>query len=149
MVRRRRATQRLVDRETPVSVRLTRSVLTPIRAKARASGKPVSRVIKEMLESVVRMQRFPGIVFVEGPAGRRAHLAGTGLDVWEVVRLLQEHQTAAKLRESFPRLSPIAIQIAQAYAESYPDEVNAFIEMNDQSPRVLREKLPWLEIAPS
>ncbi len=149
MMRQRRAAERSADRETPVSVRLTRSVLSPIRAKARASGKPVSRVIKEMLDSVLRMQRFPGIVFVEGPAGRRAHLAGTGLDVWEVVRLLQEHQTAAKLRENFPRLSPIAIQIAQAYAESYPDEINAFIEMNAQSPRALREKLPWLEIAHS
>jgi len=109
----------------------------------------VSRVIKEMLESALRMQRFPGIVFVEGPAGRRAHLAGTGLDVWEVVRLLKEYQTAAKLRENCPRLSSIAIRIAQAYAESYPEEINAFVEMNDQSPRELREKLPWLEIAPS
>ena len=149
MVRQRRAAERPGDPETPVSVRLNRSLLSPIRAKARASGKPVSRVIKEMLESVLRMQRFPGIVFVEGPAGRRAHLAGTGLDVWEVVRLLQEYQTAAKLRENFPRLSSIAIQIAQAYAEAYPEEINAFVEMNNQSPQDLRERLPWLEIAPS
>ncbi len=43
------------------------------------AGKPFSRVIKEMLEMALRMQRFPGIVYVEGPAGRRAHIAGTGL----------------------------------------------------------------------
>jgi len=149
MVQPRRGTERPGDRETPVSVRLNKSVLSPIRAKARASGKPVSRVIKEMLESALRMQRFPGIVFVEGPAGRRAHLAGTGLDVWEVVRLLKEYQTAAKLRENFPRLSSIAIQIAQAYAKSYPEEINAFVEINGQSPQELREKLPWLESEPS
>src|SRR5579859_5934939 len=119
MVRSRRPAGHSKDRETPVSVRLNKTIMSPIRAKARASGKPVSRVIKEMLESVLRMQRFPGIVFVEGPSGRRAHLAGTGLDVWEVVRLLQEYQTAAKLRENFPRLSSIAIQIAHAYAKSY------------------------------
>ena len=133
----------------PVSVRLGKTILSPIRAKARASGKPVSRVIKEMLESVLRMQRFPGIVFVEGPSGRRAHLAGTGLDVWEVIRLLREYRTAARLREAFPRLSSVGIQIAQAYADSYPEEINAFLEMNAQSPQALKDKLPWLEIVPS
>jgi len=142
----RRTAQHPADRETPVSVRLHKSVLSPIRAKARASGKPVSRVIREMLESMLRMQRFPGIVFVEGPAGRRAHLAGTGLDVWEVIRLLREYQTAAKLREHFPRLSPQAIEIAKAYADAYPEEISTFVELNDQSPEALKEKLPWLEV---
>lgn len=147
MAARRSMAERKVDPETPVSVRLNNSVLSPIRAKARATGKPVSRVIKEMLESVLRMQRFPGIVFVEGPAGRRAHMAGTGLDVWEIICLLQEYKTATQLRERFPRLSLLAIQIAQAYAAAYPEEISAFVEMNNQSPRQLREKLPWLEIA--
>ncbi len=147
MAAKRETAERRADPETPVSVRLNKSVLSPIRAKARAAGKPVSRVIKEMLESALRMQRFPGIVFVEGPAGRRAHVAGTGLDVWEIVCLLREYKTAAKLRESFPRLSSLAIQIAQAYAEAYPAEISDFVEMSNQSPRQLREKLPWLEIA--
>ena len=96
---------------------------------------------------MLRMQRFPGIVFVEGPAGRRAHLVGTGLDVWEVIGLLREYRTVAKLREGFPRLSPMAIQVARAYAEAYPDEINTLLELNDQTPDQLREKLPWLEVA--
>lgn len=149
MTRSRRTAGQQVERETPVSVRLDKSVLAPIRAKARASGKPVSRVIKEMLESALRMQRFPGIVFVEGPAGRRAHLAGSGLDVWEVVRLLREYQSAARLREHFPRLSAAGIQLAHAYADSYPEEINTFLEMNDQSPPALKEQLPWLETTSS
>jgi uncharacterized protein (DUF433 family) len=142
----RKAAERSVDPETPISVRLNMSVLSPIRAKARASGKPVSRVIKEMLETALRMQRFPGVVFVEGPAGRRAHMAGTGLDVWEIARLMQEYKSEAKLRESFPKLSSMALRVAQAYAKAYPEEINAFVEMNAQSPRELQQKLPWLEI---
>ena len=31
------------------------------------------------------MRRAPGIVFADGPAGRRAAVGGTGLDVWEIV----------------------------------------------------------------
>ena len=102
-----------------------------------------------MLELKLRMQRFPGIIFIEGPAGGRAHLAGTGLDVWEVIRLLREYQVVAKLREAFPQLSPMAIQVAKAYAEAYPDEISTLLELNDQTPGQLREKLPWLEAARS
>lgn len=142
----RRLATRAAEREAPVSVRLSKAVLSPIRARARASGKPVSRVIGEMLEMALRMQRFPGIVFVEGPAGRRAHLAGTGMDVWEVVELLREHQTMVRFRESFPRLSQTAIQIAKAYAEAYPEEINTLIELNDLTRDQLRERLAWLEV---
>lgn len=145
----RKTAERVAGNEAPVSVRLPKSISSAIRIKARASGKPFSRVIKEMLESMLRMQRFPGIVFVDGPAGRRAHLAGTGLDVWEIIGLLQEYKTVAKLRGSFPRLSPMAIQVARAYAEAYPDEINAFLELNGQTTEQLKEKLPWLEVARS
>src|SRR6476660_8597580 len=43
----------------------------------------------ELLEEALRMRHAPGIVFVEGPAGRRAALAGTGLDVWEIIATWQ------------------------------------------------------------
>ncbi len=145
----RKTTEHTAQSETPVSIRLHQSLLSAIRAKARASGKPVSRVIREMLELMLRMQRFPGIVFVEGPAGRRAHLVGTGLDVWEVMALLREYSGVAKLRQDFPQLSPMAIQIARAYAEAFPEEISTFLELNDQTPQQLREKLPWLEVARS
>jgi uncharacterized protein (DUF433 family) len=143
----RKTAERTVESETPVSVRLDKSVLAAIRAQARMTGKPLSRVIREMLELMLRMQRFPGIVFVEGPAGRRAHLAGTGLDVWEVIGLLREYQAASTIREYFPQLSPIAIQVARAYAEAYPEEINTFLTLNDQSPEQMKRKLPWLEVA--
>jgi len=148
-MRARKTAEDTAEREAPVSVRLDKSTLSAIRAKARTSGKPLSRVIREMLELMVRMQRFPGIVFVEGPAGRRAHLAGTGLDVWEVIRLLQDYRAVEKLRKDFPQLSPMATQVARAYADAYPEELATFLELNDQTPEQLRKKLPWLEVAPS
>ena len=33
----------------------------------------------------MRMRSAPGVLFADGPAGRRAVIAGTGLDVWEVI----------------------------------------------------------------
>lgn len=139
----------LRENETPVSVRLEKPLLEAIRTQARRTARPVSRVIKEMLEMMLRIQRFPGIVFVEGPAGRRAHLTGTGLDVWEVMGLLQEYKSVTKLREHFPPLSPMAIQVARAYAEAYPEEINAFLALNAQPPEQLKQKLPWVDVVRS
>ena len=141
----RRVLKRRPEGETPVSVRLEKSLHEAIRNIADRTGKPFSRVIKEMLEMALRMQRFPGIVFVEGPAGRRAHVAGTGLDVWEVIELLREYGSAPPLLEHFPGLSPMAMRIAEAYAQAYPDEIDAFLESNAQSSKQLRRALPWTE----
>lgn len=133
-------------RETPISIRLEGSVLDAIRALARRTGKPTSWVIREMLDESLRTRRYPGISFVEGPAGRRAHLSGTGLDVWEVIELLREYGSASALRDHFPRLSPMAIQVAEAYAQEYPQEIEAFLEANARSPEQLRHRAPWLEV---
>ncbi len=93
----------------------------------------------------VRMQQYPGIVFVDGPAGRRAHLAGTGLDVWEVIELLQEYGSVSALCKQFPRLSSMSVRIAQAYEEAYPEEIKAFRASNARTPEQLRAQLPWLQ----
>ncbi len=92
----------------------------------------------------VRIQQYPGIVFVDGPAGRRAHLAGTGLDVWEVIELLQEYGSVSALCKQFPRLSSMSVRIAQAYADAYPEEINAFRASNARTPEQLKAHLPWL-----
>lgn len=131
--------------ESPVSIRVDESVLQAVRGQAQRTGRPMSHVIRDLLEMALRMQRFPGIIFIEGPAGRRAHLAGTGLDVWEVIQLLTEYGAATKVREHFPRLSPMAMQIAEAYAKAYPDEIRAFLELNARTAEELQRELPWLE----
>lgn len=132
--------------ESPVSIRLEAPLMRAVRAHAQRTGRPVSGVIRELLDMALRMQRFPGITFVEGPAGRRAHLAGIGLDVWEVVELLREYGSASKLRKHFPRLSPMAIRVAEAYAQEYREEIDAFLEANARIPEQLRRRVPWLEV---
>lgn len=132
--------------ESPVSIRLEEPLMRALRAHARRTGRPVSRVMRELLDMALRMQRFPGIIFIEGPGGRRAHLAGTGLDVWEVIELLREYGSASTLREHFPRLSPMAIRIAEAYAQEYRQEIDAFLEANSRTPEQLRRRVPWLEV---
>ncbi|MGH2359915.1 MAG: DUF433 domain-containing protein [bacterium] len=130
----------------PLSVRLEPSLVRALRDRARRAGQPISRVIRDLLDESLRMQRHPGITFVEGPAGRRAHLPGTGFDIWEVIELLREYGSAGALREHFPRLSLIAIHVAEAYAREYREEIDAFLKANAEAPEDLRRKVPWLEV---
>jgi len=103
-------------------------------------------MINDLLEEALRSRRFPGVVFVEGPAGRRAHLAGTGLDVWEVAELVNEYGSPEPVLRDFPRLTRTALQTALAYAEEYPEEIQAFLELNARSPETLRREFPHVEV---
>lgn len=129
----------------PISVRLREPVQEAIRTLARQARRPAAQVINDLLEEAVRSRRFPGVVFVEGPAGRRAHLAGTGLDVWEVVELVNEYGTPEAVIRSFPRLTTAAIRTALAYAQQYSDEIRVFLELNARSPEDLNRDFPHVE----
>jgi uncharacterized protein (DUF433 family) len=91
-------------------------------------------VIDDLLEEALRSRRFPGVVFVDGPAGRRAHLAGTGLDVWEIVELANEYGSPEAVIRAFPRLAGAAIEAALAYAREYPEEIRVCLELNARLP---------------
>jgi uncharacterized protein (DUF433 family) len=76
-----------------------------------------------------KMARVPGIVFADGPAGRRARLAGTGLEVFEVVLVDRAGGGDwAALREHFDWLSEAQLQAARRYFELYPEDVLPFVE---------------------
>ena len=72
------------------------------------------------------MERFPGIVFRDGPTGRRAALA-TGPDVWEIVRDLKRHSAEddpVRLVVEETGLTPEQIALAAEYYAAFPDEVD-------------------------
>ena len=70
------------------------------------------------------MRRIPGIVFADGPTGRRARVAGTGLDVFEVVRAYRKlGHDWERLRRAYDGLTELQLRAALAYAEAYPEEI--------------------------
>jgi uncharacterized protein (DUF433 family) len=80
------------------------------------------------------MRRFPGIVFIDGPQGRRAHLAGTGFDVWEAVALHRAYGgDVARLLDDHPGLERREMEIALAYAAAHRDEIDTLIAENEQA----------------
>ena len=107
----------------PTSIRLTDQLAAAIRGEAERTGRPIAWIVRELLEEGWKTRRFPGIVFVEGRGGRRAQVAGTGFEVWRIVELVEEYGCAAAVGEHFPGLSCTDIDLAQAYARSFPKEI--------------------------
>lgn len=99
----------------------------------------------ELVDEALRMRRCPGIVFRDGPAGRRAVVEGTGVDVWAVV---QEWKAVSEdwpaLHESFPQLSELQLRAALSYYALYAAEVDERLALEAEwTPERLAEELPF------
>lgn len=91
------------------------------------------------------MDSHPGVIFRDGPAGRRAVLMG-GPDVWEVIRAVRSaretDETVAgadllALLEAATGVHRRMLEIAIAYYSDYPDEVDALIAAADEAEEAL------------
>jgi uncharacterized protein (DUF433 family) len=114
---------------TARGLRLTEEIEAEIEQVAQGAGRSWSALAKELLEEGLRMRRVPGVLFVNGATGRRAALAGTGLDVWEVVATwLAENRDLDALAASYPQLTPAQLRACLAYYQLYPNEIDARLE---------------------
>ncbi len=114
---------------TTRDVRVSDRLDEEIRREAEVRGKSWSATTEELLEEAIRMRRAPGVVFVDGSVGRRAVIAGSGLDVWEVVagwRAVAED--FGRLRAGYPQLTEAQLRAALFYYSLYPEEVGARLE---------------------
>src|SRR2546428_6538771 len=74
-------------RKAYLPARIDPAALRRLDRYAKRLGKPRSNLVERYVEEGLRMDEHAGIVFVEGPAGRRPALR-RGPDVWEVVNTL-------------------------------------------------------------
>jgi uncharacterized protein (DUF433 family) len=113
------------------SLRIPDDVASAIAETAEAAGRDFSAVANELLMEAVKMRRCPGIVFADGPSGRRARIAGTGLDVWEVIATSRSLDgDPARLQAAYPWLSEPQLRAALGYAAIYPAEIEQQIARN-------------------
>ncbi|MGQ0572118.1 MAG: hypothetical protein ACT4P5_21645 [Armatimonadota bacterium] len=130
----------------PISVRLEPNVDRPVRDIARRTRRPVGRVVNDLIDRSLRAQRFPGVVFVDGPAGTRAHLAGTGLDVWEVTWLVRDYGSLKRFLKAFPDLPRPVAETALAYSAEYPDEIAELIAENERPVEDVLRDFPHIRV---
>jgi uncharacterized protein (DUF433 family) len=126
-------------------IRLSSQLDEEISRESTARGKSWSAMTAELLDEAIRTRRAPGVSFVDGATGRRAVVAGTGLDVWEVVATWKEGgESYETLRQNYPWLSDAQLRAALGYYETYPSEVDARLEREARwTPERVRREFPF------
>ncbi len=85
----------------------------------------------------MRMEDHPGVVFRDGPAGRRAALSG-GPDVWEIVVVLADYASAdtssaiAKTAR-WLGLTQAQVRTAEGYYSAYAHEIDTRVAENEEA----------------
>jgi uncharacterized protein (DUF433 family) len=116
----------------PLSVRLTEATIRRLGARAQRVHLPPRTLAQRYVEEGLRMDEHPLVRFAEGPAGRRARLVGTGKDVWEVIAAVRDNGGDAVETARYLELPLGLVQAAVAYYGAYPDEIDQWIDLNEQ-----------------
>ena len=89
------------------SLRLSEDTVAEIDKLAKERGEDFSATAKNLLEEAIKMRGCPGIIFASGVSGRRARLAGTGIEVWEIIaQYLSLRRDQERLQHAFHWLTP-------------------------------------------
>jgi uncharacterized protein (DUF433 family) len=107
-------------------IRLPQSLQAEIeREMERRDVKEWSTMVAQLLEEAIRARRAPGVVFVDGATGRRPMVAGSGLEVWEVIQTWHEvAHNYDRLRAAYDWMTEPQLRAALSYYELYRDEVD-------------------------
>ncbi len=106
------------------SFRFSEHTLERLDARAHEIRETRTGLAERYVEEGLRMDEHPGIGFVDGPAGRRAVLLGTGLDVWEVIATIKQNRGSLKAAAAYLELPMSPMRSATRYYAAFPDEID-------------------------
>ena len=108
------------------SFRLPRKLLDAIRSRAERRGVSQTALVERYLEEGVRMDEHPMIVFRDSPLGRRAMLAGSRLDVSQVIETTRNSGDSLEEAAEYLSLPVARVRACLSYYAAYQDEVDAY-----------------------
>ena len=116
----------------PLSVRLNDSTIARLGRHAQRLHLAPRTLAQRYVEEGLRMDEHPLIRFADGPAGRRARLVGTGKDVWEIIAAVRDNDGDAAETARYLEMPLGLVQAAISYYGAYRDEIDQWIEANEQ-----------------
>lgn len=103
--------------------------LARLEQRARLIRVPKTALADRYVEEGLAMDTYPGIVFRDGPSGRRPAVIG-GPDVWEVIQVFLAEDRNIRATSENLNLRPGLIEAAVAYYADNQEAVNEWIEAN-------------------
>jgi hypothetical protein len=125
----------------PTSFRLPEDLLDRLEREGQTTGTSVSSLVISLLDEGLKTRRFPGVVYRDGPAGRRAGLLG-GPDIWEIVRDLR-HAPGKGMKRIASLAADIdvpvdRVRLAADFYAAHPDEIDRMIADDERSAAEVR-----------
>jgi uncharacterized protein (DUF433 family) len=134
------------SKSRPFSIRLSQTTNRFVEAEARRTKRSKGAVVEALTEEAARIRRFPGIGFRGEEPYREAWVIGTGLDVWELIAMLEDYDSSVdRLLKDHENVTSRAVELARAYHASYPEEIDEKIADNRRPLSELRELYPFAE----
>lgn len=115
----------------PLSLRLAEQTVERLGIRARRVQLPPRTLAQRYVEEGLRMDEHPLVRFADGPAGRRARLLGSGLDVWEIIATVRDNDGDLEVAASYLEIPVGSVQAAVSYYGSYTDEIDLWIQDNE------------------
>ena len=120
---------------SPLSIRFELELLGRLREAAVVQGTTPSGLSQRLIDEGLRMRQYPGVIFRDGPSGRRAGITA-GPDIWEIISALGESEARgdaaiAAAAKDFD-LAESRIYLALAYYGSYSHEIDAEVAANER-----------------
>jgi uncharacterized protein (DUF433 family) len=114
------------------SLRIPFDTMKEIEKIVHESGRDFSSITKDLLAEAIKMRRCPGIVFAEGVIGRKARVAGTGQDVWELIATYKSvNNDIERLKKAYHWLTEQQLRSAIGYYNAYRNEIERQIKRNE------------------
>ena len=124
----RRSTMCYVMAQT-FTLRMRQDTRAALERQAEKTRVPKTALAERYVEEGLRMDAHPGIVFRDGPAGRRAGLA-SGPDVWEVIMVFLDEGRSVEGTTKNLELSVRLVNAAVGYYADFREEIDDRIESN-------------------
>lgn len=129
-----------------MSIRLDRATDLVVAAEAKRTRRSKSAVVSAFTEETARTRRFPGVGFRGEDVARRAWVIGSGLDVWEIVQMLEDFGTPEQVLAE-THLTEQHLRLALAYRDAYPEEIADAVADNRRPAHDLTLLYPFIEFA--
>ena len=113
------------------TLRLAPGIKQRLADWARRSGMPERSLAQRYVDEGLRHDAHPLIQFLDGPSGRRASLAGRGLDVWEVIATVRDNNGSIARAADYLQIPAGLVEASVAYYGEYKREIDQEIELNE------------------
>ena len=112
----------------PRSFRFPNTLLASLQRRAQERGESANALAERYVEEGLRRDEHPLIVFREGAAGRRAALAGTRLDVSQVIDTLRESDNSVDATAEYLGIPEQHVRAAVRYYAEFREEIDEWRE---------------------